>query len=102
MNDESNPMESSALEPEVAAPAPEAEPVEAAETVATQDTPPVTAMRAEHEALSTLRALGLRWADRGLGTSKALLQRGARALDGAAEKVGALQERVQTAQPARG
>jgi hypothetical protein len=71
-----------------------------AEAIGTTAVPPVTAAEVEQELLATLRALELRWADLGLGTSRALLQKGARVLDDAAARVGALQDRVQRQQGA--
>lgn len=96
MNDESTAPTSPALE--------SAPPVD--EKVAEAPSPAQTAPEAtepaiEPEAWVMLRSLGLRWAELGLGSSKALLQRGARVLDDAAERVGSLQERVQRAMPAR-
>jgi hypothetical protein len=66
-----------------------------------QTAPEATEPAIEPEVWVTLRSLGLRWAELGLGSSKVLLQRGARVLDDAAERVGLLQERVQRAMPAR-
>jgi hypothetical protein len=93
MNDQSQVVESIPVE---AAPAVTAQ----AEKVAEPKIEPKSEPRIEQEPLATLRAIGLRWADVGLGSSKALLQRGARLLEDAAVKLGALQERLQSGQVA--
>lgn len=95
MNTQTNAAESPVVESPVVA-----DEEKVAEAIGTNPVPPVTAAEVEQELLATLRTVGLRWADHGLGSSKALLQKGARVLDDAAARVGALQDRVQRQQGA--